>query len=111
MTFDSKTVRKLYNDNVSTIPDKIDKTKTLEEQARKAFEMRNTFRDEARALMDDKTTARELARKFPSVTFEEMVKSKMSRKGLTREEALLDIIKTSSKTNEKVNKELGLGGD
>ena len=41
-------------------------------------------------------------------TFEELIESKMRRKGLTREEAVLDILKTATKTRKSVNKSLGL---
>ena len=44
----------------------------------------------------------------PNKTFEELIKSKMERKGMTREEAIEDIYKTATKTNANVNKELGL---
>ena len=44
----------------------------------------------------------------PNKDFDDMVKDKMERKGLSREEALKDIIETSGKTNKKVDKSLGL---
>ena len=44
----------------------------------------------------------------PNFTFEELIESKMRRKNLTREEAVLDILKTATKTRKSVNKSLGL---
>lgn len=44
-------------------------------------------------------------------TFEELVVSKMERKGMTREEAIQDVYETATKTNADVNRELGIGGD
>ena len=35
----------------------------------------------------------------------------MKRKGMTREEAIEDIYMTATKTNESVNKELGIEGE
>ena len=45
------------------------------------------------------------------VNFSELIESKMKRKGMTREEAIEDIYKTATKTNERVNKELGIEGE
>ncbi len=46
-----------------------------------------------------------------NLTFEELLNSKMERKGLSRDEAIKDIFETAAKTNENVDNELGLGGD
>ena len=45
------------------------------------------------------------------MTFDELVESKMKRKGMTMDEAIEDIYKTATKTNANVNKELGLEGE
>lgn len=104
-------VRKWYLDNVSKIHDNIDKTLSIEEQAKKAFEARNRVRTEARNMMADEATRKKLDKEHPNKTFEELVESKMKRKGMTREEAIRDIYETATKTNADVNKELGLGGE
>lgn len=101
-------VRKWYLDNVSRIPDDIDPSLAMVEKAQKAFEARNRMRTEARNMMADEATRKLLDRERPNKTFEELVKSKMKRKGMTREEAIEDIYKTATKTNKNVNKELGL---
>ena len=108
---DNKKVRKEYVSEVSKIKDSIDESLPIEEQARQAFEARNTIRDKARNNMTDKETRKMLDKEHPNRTFEELIADKMKRKGLTREEALKDIIKTSSKTNKDVNKVYGVEGE
>lgn len=102
-------VRKWYLDSVSHIPDGIDQSLPMLEKAQKAFEARNRIRTEARNKMADEATRKMLDQERPNKTFEELVQSKMERKGMTREEAIEDIYKTATKTNANVNKELGLG--
>lgn len=102
-------VRKWYLDSVSHIPDEIDQSLPMVEKAKKAFEARNRIRTEARNRMADEATRKKLDQERPNKTFEELVQSKMERKGMTREEAIEDIYKTATKTNANVNKELGLG--
>lgn len=104
-------VRKKYIDSVSKIKAGIDKSLPIEEQAKQAFEARNRLRAEARKMMADEETRKKLDVEKPNKTFEELVRSKMERKGMTREEAIQDVYDTATKTNSDVNKELGLGGD
>lgn len=104
-------VRRWYVDRVSKIADDIDKSLPMEEQARQAFEARNKLRTEARNMMADEETRKMLDSLRPNKTFEELVESKMKRKGLTREEAIQDVYDTATKTNADVNKELGIDGD
>lgn len=101
-------VRKWYLDSVSRIPDSIDQTLPMVEKARLAFDARNRIRTEAREMMADEATRKLLDQERPNKTFEELITSKMERKGMTREEAIADIYKTATKTNTDVNKELGL---
>lgn len=104
-------VRKWYIDEVSKITEGIDKSLPIEQQARQAFEARNAVRTKARDMMADQETRKKLDKEHPNKTFEELIKSKMKRKGMTREEAIKDIYDTATKTNEDINKELGLDGD
>ncbi len=104
-------VRKRYIEAVSSIKNNINPSLPIEERARLAFEERNRIRSEAREMMEDQETKMLLERERPNKTFEELVKSKMKRKNMTRDEAVKDIYETATKTNEDVNKELGLGGD
>ena len=101
-------VRKWYLNAVSHIPDTINQSLPMAEKAKKAFETRNMIRTEARNMMADEAARKVLDQERPNKTFEELIKSKMERKGLTREEAIEDIYKTATKTNSDVNKELGL---
>ena len=105
---DNKSVREWYVTNVSGIPDQIDKTRPLEEQAKQAFELRNRYKHMARVAMSDEETARKLERTRPAPAWEELIADKMRRKGMTRKEATKDILDTASKTNADVNKEFGL---
>ena len=86
----------------------IDNSLPVEQQARKACELRNTFRTQALELMADQNMRKELDITDPNKTFEELVADKMSRKNLTRQQAIEDIIHTATKTRKSVNKKLGL---
>lgn len=101
-------VRIWYKAKDSDIINKIDRSKSLEDQAKEAFEMRNQYRTQARELMKDQEARKELDEAHPNVSFEEKLNQKMKNKGLTREQALNDIIVTAGKTNVKVDKSLGL---
>ena len=110
MSLSNEDARKWYLKKDAEIPKMIDRTKPVEDQARQAFELRNQFRTKARDLMADQETRKELDQKHPNKTFEELLDDKMKRKGLTREQAIEDILKTATKTNAEVNNQLGLGG-
>ncbi|MBQ7067042.1 MAG: phage minor capsid protein [Lachnospiraceae bacterium] len=101
-------VRIWYKAKDADIINIIDKTLPIEEQAKQACELRNTYRTQARELMRDQEKRKSLDRDHPNVEFEDLVKDKMERKGMTREEALRDTISTSGKTNKKVDNSLGL---
>lgn len=105
---DNQSVREWYVANVKNILNQLDKTKPLEDQARQVYDLRTKYKKQAREAMSDASARQDLEKKRPVKTFEELMKDKMERKGMTRKEALEDIIKTSSTTNEKVNEEFGL---
>ncbi len=104
----NKEVRDWYVSKVSEIKDSIDKSLPLDEQAMQAFNARNELRTTARDMMEDQETRKFLDKNKPNKTFEELIESKMKRKGMTREEATQDILDTATKTNESVNKEFGI---
>lgn len=58
--------------------------------------------------MADQAVRRELDKTDPNKTFEELLKSKMERKNMTREEAVADILSTATKTRKSVNQKYGL---
>lgn len=101
-------VRIWYKAKDADIINKIDRSKSLEDQAKEAFEMRNQYRTQARELMKDQEARKGLDNAHPNASFEEKLNQKMKNKGLTREQALNDIIATAGKTNAKVDKSLGL---
>ncbi len=90
------------------VPDIIDTSKPIEEQAKQAFELRNKHRFQARELMKNQEQRKQLDKNDPIITFEELIKHKMEDKNLSYDEAIQDIVKTSTKTRASVNKSLGL---
>lgn len=100
--------RKWYLAHDKTIPDLIDKSLPIEQQAKQACDLRNQFRTQARDLMANQEKRKELDISDPNKSFEELVADKMQRKNLTREQAIEDVLNTATKTRKSVNKELGL---
>lgn len=107
-TLSNRQTRLWYKYHDENIPNVIDKTKSIEEQAREACELRNTYRTQARDLMKDQEERKRLDRDYPNRTFEELLEHKIQDKGLSREQAIEDIYNTATKTNSSVNKLLGL---
>lgn len=107
---DSEKVRIWYVNAVSSIKDNIPKSYTMEEKAIQAFNMRNNIRILAREMMIEEEKRKLLYNKKPNKSFEEIVKSKMEKKQLTREQAVEDIYITATKTNKSVNRLYGVEG-
>ena len=101
-------VRKWYLAHDKKIPDLIDKSLPIEEQAKQACALRNKFRTQVRDLMADQKLRKELDISDPNKSFEELLTDKMQRKNLSRDEAIADILKTAVKTRKSVNQKLGL---
>ena len=72
--------RKWYLEQEAKIPDMIDKSLPLKEQAKQAFNLRNKFRTQARELMADRAAAESLYKTDPNLTWKEIVK-KQRKKG------------------------------
>ena len=100
--------RKWYKWHDENIPNLIDKTQSIENQAKQAHDLRNTYRTQARDLMKNQEERKQLDIEHPNKSFENLIADKMDRKKMTREEAIKDTLKTATKTNKKVNKSLGL---
>lgn len=83
----------------------------MEEKAKYAFEARDRMRIIAREMMEDEESRIGLYKEHPNKTFEELIEKNMKKKGMTREEALEAIFKSATKTNDKVNKQFGAGGE
>ncbi|MEH6945201.1 phage minor head protein [Bacillus sp. JJ722] len=105
---DNKEVRQWYIERDKNIINVIDKSKSIKQQAMQACSLRNQYRSEARLMMSDRKSAEKLEAEQPNKSFEELVKDKQKRKGLTLEQAYQDIVDTAGKTNAKVNKKLNL---
>lgn len=103
-----KVTRKWYVIHDEKIPDMIDKTKPIEDQSRQAHALRNQFRTNARDLMLNQDERKWLDKAKPNLTYEEQIIKKMEDKNMTRDEAILDIIKTASKSNQKYNDKFNL---
>ena len=72
--------RRWYLEQDRRIPEMIDKSLPLEEQAKQAFELRNKFRTQTRDLMKDQEKRKILDREEPNKTFEELIVKKCERK-------------------------------
>lgn len=57
----------------------IDKSLSLEEQSKQAFNLRNQFRTQARGLMADRAAAESLYKTDPNLTWEEIVRKQSEK--------------------------------
>ena len=99
--------RKWYLRQETTIPGRIDKNLSLEDQAKQAFEWRNRIRTRARELMMDRKTAEGLNITDPNQTWEQMVQKKMDR-GLSGDAIYQAILESSTHSRPEVNRAFGL---
>lgn len=104
----NREVRAWYKAHDEKIPGLIDKALPIEQQARLACELRNDNRTAARELMKDQNMRKQLDITDPNKSFEELMQHKMQDKGLSREDAMKDILNTATKTRKSVNKMFGL---
>ncbi|WP_281814829.1 hypothetical protein [Vallitalea longa] len=96
-------VRRWYNQQDARIPELIDDTLSLEEQAKQASGLRNQFRTEARELMSNRELAQHLNKTRPNLTWEQVV-DRYTRRGYSGEDLYNEIINSSQRTNKEVNK-------
>ena len=99
--------RKWYLDSESQIPSLLDKTKSLEQQAKQAVELRNRFRTQARAAMTNRAAAEALDITDPNQTWQMLV-DKYSAKGLSGDDLYREIIKAAQRSRTSVNHMLGI---
>lgn len=108
----NKETRLWYKAHDKKIPDLIDCTKPLENQARQAAQIRNTFRTQARKLMLNQEERRELDKKHPNLPFEYYVEKykKPNADGTvpTMEEVYKTILHKSTTSNKKYDKKAGV---
>ena len=70
--------------------------------------LQTKYRTQARELMADQELRRKLDWTDPNPTWEGILRHKIKDKGMSYEQAIEDIYKTATKSNEKVNRNLGL---
>ena len=85
----------------------IDKTQSLEQQARQASGLRNQFRTQARDAMSNRAGADALLGLKPNLTWEQLVK-KYSDQGYSGDALYQEIIRVSQRSNVAVNQDLGV---
>ena len=100
--------RMWYKVQNSKIPEKIDNSLPLEERAMQAYNLRVENRNHARELMKDELMRKQLDEEEKSKPFETLLRDKMERKNMTREQALQDIIDTAPKSRKSVDDKWGL---
>ena len=81
--------------------------RTVHQKAMIAFGIRNAARAHARRLMSDQNKAKELDQTDPHFTIEAIIARKRA-KGLDGDAIWQDILDSSTKSRESVNKSLGL---
>ncbi len=106
-TLSNVDARKWYLEKEAKIPDLIDDSLPLEQQARQAFELRNQFRKQARELMSDRQLAESLCATDPNLTWEQIIQKQID-KGLSRDDIYKAIIESSQCSRTSVNQSLGL---
>jgi filamentous hemagglutinin len=106
-TMSNVEARQWYLDQDARIPESLDSSASLEDQARQAFDFRNANRTDARELMSDRIAADRLYREEPNRSWEKLIDYRRST-GLSDEQVYQSIIDSSQKTRTSVNKQLGL---
>ncbi len=99
--------RKWYLSQEEQMPDLIDNSQPLEQQAYQAFFLRNKYRTTARELMANRELAESLYRTDPNLTWSEVVQKQLN-KGLTGDDIYNAIIQSSQRSRKSVNRSLGL---
>lgn len=106
----NKEVRSWYKAHDEKIIELVDKTSSLEQQAKQAFDLRNNYRSQARELMADQKEREILDKERPNKSFEELLEYKKLKYGLEGEAAYNDILRSSKTTNKEYDKKAGLEG-
>jgi hypothetical protein len=99
--------RRWYLDAEAIIPDLIDRTKPLEQQAKQASSLRNQIRTLAREAMIDKEAANTLFGSKPNMTWEQVV-DKYTKLGFSGEELYDEIIRAATRSNPQENEFLNV---
>ena len=106
-TLSNVEARKWYLEQEAKIPDLIDESLPLEQQARQAFDLRNQYRTQTRELMSDRQLAESLYRTDPNLTWEQVIQKQIG-KGLSGDDVYKEILESSQRSRTSVNQLLGL---
>lgn len=102
----NKDVREWYLAQEAKIPELVDRSAPLDQQAKQAWSLRNSFRTAAREAMADREAAAVLDATRPNLTWEQTVaKYSDKHKG---DDLWNEIINASQRSNADVNKSLGV---
>ena len=99
--------RRWYLNQEAGIRNAIDTSRSLEQQARQAFELRNQIRTRARELMRDQRLADSLRRSDRNQTWEQVVE-RYKRRGFSGDALWEEIIDASMRSRASVNQSLGM---
>ncbi len=99
-------VRQWYLNQAARIPQLVDSTATLEQQARQAVDLRNAFRSAARAAMLDQEAADMLRATNPNLTWDQVVQKYSADN--SGDELWQRIIGAAQGTRTSVNRSLDL---
>lgn len=103
----NKESRLWYKSHIKQIENIIKELPTLEEQAQKAFNIRQQVREEARQLMKSQGTKAELPDR--SGTFDDLFAKKVAKHpSWTKKEVLEDIIRSSQSSNSEYDRKAGI---
>ena len=97
-----------YHQQLDAIPRQIDRTRSLRDQARQAFELRNQARIDARALMSDRAKALGYGITDPISTWQEMIRHVVEVRGKTGSEVWEYILESSTRSRPSVDAAAGL---
>lgn len=107
-TLNNAQTREWYLYYEAKIPESIDKTASLAEQARQAYQLRNWLRITSRELMADRELALQLAQTEPNLTLEQ-VRQNQIEKGLSCDDLTWEgVIRDSTRSRASVNEQLGI---
>lgn len=98
--------REWYHTKLKAIPGLLDslENKTLDNQSKVAYAIREETRTQARSLMKNDEDRKMLEENRPSPTYEELIQHKMNKYECSEEEAKQKIIETADKPNTEFDK-------
>lgn len=107
-TLDDVSARRWYHQQLDAIPGRIDRTQSLRNQARQAFELRNQARIDARALMSNRAKALGYDVTDPVRTWQQQIKYAVEVRGKQGSEIWDYILESSTRSRPGVDAAAGL---